>query len=153
MQHLWSLKLDRNLCFDATNHNSKFSGQATWLRCVQYIWGWDFHMYGRVYTFHSFLALVSTCNIPEASNLTTTFVSMLLIIILNFVVRWHGWGVFSTYICSDTRELPILCRQITKLWIINVDSKAKMVFNFGSLETVYVDVSFKTPKLSHYTYI
>ena len=59
----------------------------------------DFHMYGKVYTFHSFLELVSTCNTSEASNLTTTFVSMLPIIILSFVIRRHGWGVFST--CED----------------------------------------------------
>ena len=30
-------KLHHNLCFHVTNHNSKFRGQGTWLRCVQYM--------------------------------------------------------------------------------------------------------------------
>lgn len=32
--HLRSLKLDHHLCFDTTNHNSKFPGLATWLHEV-----------------------------------------------------------------------------------------------------------------------
>ena len=44
--------------------------------------------------------------------------------------------------------------KITKLWIMNVDTKAKLLFKFGSLETVYVDMwSLRLPKLSHYGYM
>ena len=53
-------------------------------------------VYGNVYTFHSFLALNSTHIISEAPNFTTTFVLMLIIIVLSFVNWRHGWGVFST---------------------------------------------------------
>ena len=100
MQHPWSLKLDHNLCFHATNHSSKFRGQAMWLRCVQYVWGWDFNMYGKLSVHISKLSGPrSTCNIPEALNLTTTFVSMLPITLVSFVVRRCGCGVFS--VCED----------------------------------------------------
>ena len=53
-------------------------------------------VYGNVYTFHSFLALNSTYIISEASNFTTIFVLMLIIIILSFVDWRHGGGVFHT---------------------------------------------------------
>ena len=48
------------------------------------------HMYGNVYPFHSFLAHNSTHIISEASNLVTTFVLMLIIMVLNFVDWRHG---------------------------------------------------------------
>ena len=46
--------------------------------------------YTVMYTFHSFLALNSTHIIPEASNFTTIFVLMIIIIILSFVDWRHG---------------------------------------------------------------
>ena len=42
-------------------------------------------MYGKVYTFHSFLALNSAYIICEASNLNTIFALMLIVIFLSFV--------------------------------------------------------------------
>ena len=36
-------------CVDANNHNLEFRWLATWLRCVLYMWGWAFHMYGKVH--------------------------------------------------------------------------------------------------------
>ena len=42
-------------------------------------------MYGKVYTFRSFLALDSTHIICEAPNLTSTFVLMLIVIFLSFI--------------------------------------------------------------------
>ena len=53
-------------------------------------------MYANVYTFHSFLALIPTHIISGDSNLTTTFVLMLPIIILSFIDWRRGWGVFCT---------------------------------------------------------
>ena len=44
----------------------------------------SFHMYGNVYPFHSFLAWNSTHIISEASNLVTTFVLMLIVIVFKF---------------------------------------------------------------------
>ena len=102
--HLWSFKLEHYLCFDANSHILEFCWLATWLRCVEYMWGWAFHMYCMakciiLYTFHSLLALNSTHIICEASNLNTTFVLMLIVIFLSFVDWRRGWGVFST--CED----------------------------------------------------
>ena len=48
------------------------------------------------YIFHSFLALNSMHIISEASNLTTTFVLMLVIMLLSFMDWRHGLGVFLT---------------------------------------------------------
>ena len=48
------------------------------------------YIYGNVYTFHSFLALNSTHIIFQASNFTTIFVLMLIIIVLSFVDWRHG---------------------------------------------------------------
>ena len=42
-------------------------------------------MYGRVYTFYRLLALSFTHNIHEAPNLISTFILMLIIIILSFL--------------------------------------------------------------------
>ena len=67
------------------SHNSEFRWVATWLRCILYMWGWAFHMYSKVYTFHSFLALNSSHIIREPSKLFTTLVWMLIVIILSFV--------------------------------------------------------------------
>ena len=50
----------------------------------------SFHMYGNVYQFHSFLAWNSTHIISEASNLVTTFVLMLIVMVLSFVDWRHG---------------------------------------------------------------
>ena len=44
-----------------------------------------FHMFSTVYTFGSFLALNSTHFTSEAPNLISTFVFMLIFIILSFV--------------------------------------------------------------------
>ena len=43
-----------------------------------------------VYPFHSFLALNSTLIISEASDLVTTFVLMLIVMVLSFVDWRHG---------------------------------------------------------------
>ena len=50
----------------------------------------SFHMYGNVYPFNSFLALNSTHIISEASKLVTTFVLMLIVMVLSFVDWRHG---------------------------------------------------------------
>ena len=47
-----------------------------------------FHMFSTVYTFGSFLALNSTHFTSEALNLISTFLSMLIFIILSFV-EWR----------------------------------------------------------------
>ena len=47
-------------------------------------------MYANVYTFCSFLALNPTHIVSDGSNLTTTFVLMIPIIILSFVDWRHG---------------------------------------------------------------
>ena len=59
---------------------------------VLHMWVWGIHMFGKVYTFCSVLALNSTHNICEASNLTSTFVLMLIVIFLSFIDWQHGWG-------------------------------------------------------------
>ena len=46
--------------------------------------------------FHTFLGLISTHIISKTSNLTTTFVLMLIIMLLSFVEWRHGLGVFLT---------------------------------------------------------
>ena len=43
------------------------------------------YIYGKLYTFHSFLALNSTDINSEAPNLISTFVLMLIVIILSFI--------------------------------------------------------------------
>ena len=58
-------------------------------------------MYGRVYTFYRLLALSFTHNIHEAPNLISTFILMLIIIILSFVDWRHGGGVFHTCTCEN----------------------------------------------------
>ena len=45
----------------------------------------SFHVYSNVYQFHSFLTWNSTHIISEASKLVTTFVLMLIVIVLSFV--------------------------------------------------------------------
>ena len=50
----------------------------------------SFHVYGNVYPFHSFLALNCTLIISEASDLVTTFVLMLIVMVLSFVDWRHG---------------------------------------------------------------
>ena len=52
------------------------------------------YVYGKVYTFHSFLALNSTHIISEAPNLISTFILMLIVIILSFIDWRSGWSVF-----------------------------------------------------------
>ena len=95
----------------------KFHGQVTWSRCVPYMWGWGLHMYVNMYTFLSFLALNYTHIISEASNLTTTFVLTLLIIILSFKDRRHGWGVFRT---SEDRIFTCtsMCTHFVPFWLL-----------------------------------
>ena len=58
-------------------------------------------MYSRVYTFCRFLALNFTHNIHDTPNLFSTFVFMLIIIILSFVDWQHGGGVFHTCTCEN----------------------------------------------------
>ena len=50
----------------------------------------NFHMFSIVYTFGSFLALNSTHFTSEAPNLISTFVFMLIFIILSFVDWQRG---------------------------------------------------------------
>ena len=50
----------------------------------------SFHMYGNVYPFYSFLAWNSTHIISEASKLVTTFVLMLIVMVLSFVDWMKG---------------------------------------------------------------
>ena len=52
--------------------------------------------------------------------------------------------------CSHRRELPILCRQLRKLWTMNVDTRRKVPSKCGSSETVCVDMRLKEQrKLPH----
>ena len=54
---------------------------------------------------------------------------------------------------SHTANFPTLCLYTMKLWIVNVDTKSKLLLKFGSLETVCVDGrSKKLLKLTHYLY-
>ena len=129
--HLWSFKLEHYLCFDANSHILEFCWLATWLRCVQCMWGWAFHMYGKVYTFHSFLALNYTHIICEASNLNTTFVLMLIIILLSFV-DWRrgcmrcilyvwGWSSFS-HVWQSVHVSQVFSSQFyTHLWSFKLE--------------------------------
>ena len=52
-------------------------------------------------------------------------------------------GVYMSYkgLCtlSHTNNFPTLCLYIMKLWIMNVDTKAKVLLKFGSLQTMCVD--------------
>ena len=41
---------------------------------------------------------------------------------------------------SHTCEGPILCRKIIKLSILNMYTKPKVLFKFGSLEVMYVEM-------------
>ena len=50
-------------------------------------------IYGKRYTFHSFLALNSTRIICEVPNLISTVVVMLIVMIIDW---WFGWGMFCT---------------------------------------------------------
>ena len=55
---------------------------------------------------------------------------------------------------SQICEITILCRQVMKLQIMNVDTKTKSLINFGGLKTVCVDGrSNKLMKLSHCRYM
>ena len=52
---------------------------------------------------------------------------------------------------SHTCELNMLCLWIMKLWIMNVDTKTKVLLKFDSLERVCVDMrSKKQVNLPHY---
>ena len=52
--------------------------------------------------------------------------------------------------CSHIIKFPILCSLVMKLWIVNVDTKAKVLLKFGSLETLCVDMTLK--KHSYYNH-
>ena len=55
---------------------------------------------------------------------------------------------------SHTTNFPTLCLYIMKLWIMNVDTKTKVLLRFGSLQTMCVDVrSKKLLKLPHCVYM
>ena len=55
---------------------------------------------------------------------------------------------------SRTINFPTLCLYIMKLWIMNVDTKTKVLLKFGGLQTVRVDRrSKKLPKLPLCTYM
>ena len=43
--------------------------------------------------------------------------------------------------CSHIIKFPILCCLVMKLRIVNVDTKAKVLLKFGSLETLCVDMT------------
>ena len=118
--HLWThclliTKLYQYLCFHADNDNLEFRWLATWFRCVSYMRGWAFHMYGKVYTFYRFLALNSTHIIIKAPNLFSTFVLKLIMIILSFVSWRHGWGVFRTWE-DELFTCTAKCTHFTGFW-------------------------------------
>ena len=46
-----------------------------------------------------------------------------------------------------TINFSILCCLVMKLWIVNVDTKAKVLLKFGSLETLCVDMTLKKKQL------
>ena len=71
-------------------------------------------LFSKVYQSHRFLALKSTYII----SLTTTFILMLIVIILSFVHWQHGWGVFCTFqykifTCSAK------CTHFIPVWLSN----------------------------------
>ena len=75
-----------------------------------------FHMYGRVYTYSStgvWPSISFTHNIHEAPNLISTFVLMLIIIILSFVDWRHGGGVFHT--CENELNFHMYGRSSVKI--------------------------------------
>ena len=56
------------------------------------------YVYGKWYIFHSFLALNSTHIISEVTNLTSTFVLMLIVIILSFINSSYMVEVCSVHV-------------------------------------------------------
>ena len=88
-------------------------GWGVFSRCVYEA---GFHMIGKRYTFDSFSVLNSTHIITEAPNFTSTFVSMLIIIFLNFIDWRRGWGVFSR--CAyELFTCPVNCTHLIAFWL------------------------------------
>ena len=44
--------------------------------------------------------------------------------------------------CSHIIKFPILCCLVMKLWNVNVDTKAKVLLKFGSLETLLLQITY-----------
>ena len=55
----------------------------------------------------------------------------------------HYTDTCATLYMLSRMSTPTHCRQLTKLQIMIVDTKAKLPFKFGSLESMYVDLRSK----------
>ena len=71
------------------------------------------YIYGKWYTFHSFLALNSTHIISEAPNLISTFVLMLIVIILSFINSGDMVEVCSVHV---RKSISHICIYIYGKW-------------------------------------
>ena len=65
------------------------------------------YIYCKRYTFHSFLALNSTHIISEVPNLTSTFVLMLIVIILSFINSGDMVEVCSVHVRKSISHILI----------------------------------------------
>ena len=85
----------------------------TWLKCVLCMRGRAFHIclyiYGKLYTFHSFLALNSTHINSEAPNLISTFVLMLIVTILSFI---HSSDMVEVCFVHVRKSISHICIHI-----------------------------------------
>ena len=67
------------------------------------------YIYGKLYTFHSFLALNSTHINSEAPNLISTFVLMLIVIILSFI---HSSDMVEVCFVHVRKSISHICIHI-----------------------------------------
>ena len=81
----WSSKLDQYLCSDANSYNPVTGDVVE--ACSVHVSMSISHAFTD--TFHSFLALNSTC-FCEVPNLISTFIVMLIVKILSFIDWWCG---------------------------------------------------------------
>ena len=139
IHHLWTFKLVHHLWFDANSHNFEFRWATTWLRCVLYTCEDELFTCTAklVYTFHGFLSPISTYTIREPSNLFTTFVLMLIVIILSFVEWQHGWGVFC--MCED--ELFTCTANVHFSWLFVSHFYIHHLWTFKLVDHFYFDAN------------
>ena len=63
--------------------------------------------------------------------------------LLKDIAFWYEIQNLGLCTHSHTIKFSKLCRYIMKLWIMNVDTKAKVLLKFGSLETLWIDMRAK----------
>ena len=98
------------------------------------------YIYGKLYTFRSFWALISIQITSEAPNLIVTINLMLIIIILNFINWRHGWGVFYIWVnISNTFKTNYTFR---RFWALNpthiVSEAPNLIVTFNCLLLIII---------------